>query len=435
MSGLPTPIVVYHVAGMGDWKSVVPEQLALLRDCGLTDDIRITYLGSELPHLEDLLRQYKINAKIARYSDNLHHCETFAMMEVDQLAKAEKVERPILYMHTKGVSAPGNTSKRDWRHLMEQWVVARWKVNVAYLETHDAVGVNWIEGGPQHFSGTFWIANPDWIKRLPDFEQYHISQGLHRYTCEMWIGAAQWCKALSLGCKNEAFWAHGYDYLRWMPKAAKEPPPGMETVLWDDPFGRIFGNANSDKDTDHSYGDVYQFLYGRDKRLEVRSVLEVGVLDGGSLHAWETAFPRASVYGIDIKPNADKIGKRTSIGIANSAVPKHVRRCMETWGIRPASLDLIVDDGSHRFHDQIATAAILEPYLSPSGIYVIEDIYPFDGAKILAEQFGGVVLDRRAVNERFDDVLVLFGGGVPDVEGLQCRSEKDIPTLFPCDEQ
>ena len=35
-----TPIVVYHVAAMGNWQEVVREQFALLRESGLAAGVR-----------------------------------------------------------------------------------------------------------------------------------------------------------------------------------------------------------------------------------------------------------------------------------------------------------------------------------------------------------------------------------------------------------
>ena len=428
------PIVVYHIAGMGDWKEVLDEQLQMLSQVGLTNNVRITYLGKEQDYLEDRLSLHGINATIVRSDTNTDHCETFAMIEIDRLAKKEKVTAPILYMHTKGVSNPGNASKRAWRQLMEAWVVRRWKVNVAFLNSYDAVGVNWIEGGPQHFSGTFWIANPDWIRKLPDFESYHNQSGAHRYTCELWIGAHQWCKALSLGCKNEPFWNFNYDYNRWLPKAPLLPPRNSKVIKQDSPFRDIFNYFNCDKSSDHSYGQVYDMLFPPERREEIRSILEIGVQYGRSLQSWEIAFPNAVIYGVDKSTEVEMLGQRTTVGVCDSTKPRFVWDTLEKWNIKPQSLDLIIDDGSHVFRDQLATAAILKPYLSDRGVYIVEDIYPNHGAQILANTFGGMVVDRRGVKHRFDDTLVVIGNYPESLKSLHEPSDEDIPTLFPGDD-
>jgi hypothetical protein len=42
---------------------------------------------------------------------------------------------------------------------------------------------------------------------------------------------------------------------------------------------------------------------------------------------------------------------------------------------RTGPLDVVIDDGSHRWADQIAAFKKLYPYLRPGGYYVIEDLH------------------------------------------------------------
>ena len=232
MSELDVPIVVYHVATMGNWHEVIREQFLLLRECGLSqaladigDAVRITHVGQHLDIvLEEAARQ-DIPVRIIRSDPNTDHYETFAMIEIDRLAKEEQVKRHILYFHTKGVSAPHLPTKRPWRKAMEYHVLTKWCENVRILSehNHDAVGLNWISGGEQHFSGTFWMAKADWIRRLPNFVEYHHAKGLVRYSCEMWIGAQQWCNAYSQGTRDQPFWYGEYDFSYLFPAPQASP--------------------------------------------------------------------------------------------------------------------------------------------------------------------------------------------------------------------
>lgn len=216
------PHVIYHIAQMGNWRDVVNQQLMLLRQVGLHRDVGITFLGTEIRWVVDRCIVHGVTAKILQHDPNLNHCETLAMIEVEKLAKT--TENPILYFHTKGVSAPHHAQKTDWRRFMEEWVIRRWRENVTYLEDHDAVGVSWWQGGEQHFSGNFWISNPSWIRKLPNFIQYHWDKGGSRFSCEMWIGAHQWCKARSVGLKEQILsW---FDFTGHMP----EPLPKERTL-------------------------------------------------------------------------------------------------------------------------------------------------------------------------------------------------------------
>lgn len=209
--------VVWHCAAMGHWKHVAAEQLQLLADSDLTE-VDCTFVGTGSDWLKEEALSVGVNLNIVRQDENLLHYETFAMLHIEELA--ETTDKPILYFHTKGVSHhPDDKNKIMWRRVMEEHVVRRWRQNLPYLRTHDAVGVNWFSDGEQHFSGTFWMANADWIRRLPDYASYHAHKDYVRFSCEMWIGAVgSGCKAKSLVCQNEHWWYDDYDFTRWMPK-------------------------------------------------------------------------------------------------------------------------------------------------------------------------------------------------------------------------
>lgn len=217
------PHVVYHIAAMGNWEQVVSEQFLSLRVSGLAqalaglgDYVRVTFVGNlGLTHLiqEEAARQ-DVPVKIVRQDINILHYETFAMLEIERLAKKENTDRPILYMHTKGVSVHQDIEREMWRKVMHRYVVDDWKKNCDVLAKgeHDAAGWNWWAHGNQHFSGTFWIANPDLLRRLPLFVEFHHKHKLVRYSCELWIGSSGDCRAYSLGTSEKVTWNCGYDY-------------------------------------------------------------------------------------------------------------------------------------------------------------------------------------------------------------------------------
>jgi predicted protein tyrosine phosphatase len=227
------PIVVYHVAAMGNWEEVVVEQLELLASVGLTE-VRLTHVGLGLEWLLAQGSKHGVKLEVVRSDPNISHYETFAMLEIERLCKKVWTHAPILYLHTKGVSAPHDRQRTWWRRVMQEHVVRRWRDHIGKLYSgYDAVGVNWRQHGEQHFSGTFWLASPEWIRRLPDFVAYHHSKNLTRYSCEMWIGAAHWCRAFSLGCADHDFCAPGYDFYSLLPEWRPEwNPPKPEVLVW-----------------------------------------------------------------------------------------------------------------------------------------------------------------------------------------------------------
>ncbi len=202
------PHVVWHVACMGNWRAVVTEQLALLKSVGLKQ-LDVSYVGNplELSWLLEEATYQGITLNMVSKNPDLKVAEVPALLHVEKLAR-EGTSRPILYFHTKGVSRPDDKKRWTWRRALQEFVIKRWQENVkALLEGDlDAVGFNWVTHGlPHHFSGNFWLASPDWIRKLPDFRQYstlRIMPTNHRFPCESWIGSAPGIKKLSVGCEN-----------------------------------------------------------------------------------------------------------------------------------------------------------------------------------------------------------------------------------------
>lgn len=112
------------------------------------------------------------------------------------------------------------------------------------------------------------------------------------------------------------------------------------------------------------------------------SLLEVGVLNGGSLQVWKEYLPAGSrVLGLDVNPDCARLGLGDGIDVAigDATDADAVRRLL---GDR--TFAIIVDDGSHRCGDVIAGFANLFDRLEYGGIYVIEDCHAsywpnFDG--------------------------------------------------------
>lgn len=236
---LDVPITVYHVACMNNWLDVVREQFLLLRESGLApalaainDTVRISHVGQHLDEILTEAARQDVPVSVIRSDGNTDHYETFAMIEIDRLAKEEQVQRPFLYFHTKGVSNPGDWRKAPWRHAMEYHVVHKWRENVDLVanQERDAAGMNWWDHGDEHFSGTFWVARADWIRQLPNFIDYHRSRGFERYSCELWIGSNKQkrCNAYSHGDMNAHMFQGNYDFRRVLPP---EQPP-QETITW-----------------------------------------------------------------------------------------------------------------------------------------------------------------------------------------------------------
>jgi hypothetical protein len=182
-------------------------------------------------------------------------------------------------------------------------------------------------------------------------------------------------------------------------------------------LSQLYDQYCSDKGTfwqsKHHYASAYHSIFAS-ARGAVESILEIGIGEdtAPSVASWLTYFPKAHIYPIDIKTTAE-VARRAEPGGATDRLVKHqgqfgceynrsmwadprVHLTLDTDASDPKQLskvrlppqiDIIIDDGSHRFQDQERTLLVLWPKLRPGGFYIIEDMLvgalPWDAAHAL----------------------------------------------------
>lgn len=114
------------------------------------------------------------------------------------------------------------------------------------------------------------------------------------------------------------------------------------------------------------YFSIYDRHFERFRGKRVR-VLEIGVDHGGSLQLWKRYFGSdAKIVGLDIDPRCAAYAEdHIDIHIGNQADIALL--------LSLGSFDIVIDDGSHRLQDQMASFEALWPYTR--GIYLIEDCH------------------------------------------------------------
>lgn len=119
------------------------------------------------------------------------------------------------------------------------------------------------------------------------------------------------------------------------------------------------------------YFEIYERHFRRFIGLPV-TVLEIGVMGGGSLDLWRRYFgPKASIYGVDINPTCKSLEPDHKILIGDQGSHEFWR----TFKTLVPSVDILIDDGSHRPEDQIVTLEEMLPHISPGGVFFCEDIH------------------------------------------------------------
>ena len=132
----------------------------------------------------------------------------------------------------------------------------------------------------------------------------------------------------------------------------------------------------SDKGSMHSYIEFYE-TYFQTKRASV-SLLEIGMMTGGSLHLWQKYFAQYQLVGMDISPcwNAQRHFQQDLENDPNITLifGSNSRDTVLPDAVQGRCFDFIIDDGDHSVLAQMETFENYWPLVSESGTYFIEDV-------------------------------------------------------------
>ena len=127
------------------------------------------------------------------------------------------------------------------------------------------------------------------------------------------------------------------------------------------------------KSIKHStYFEVYDELFSKFRNKKITFV-EIGILGGGSLFMWRNFFgPKARIIGIDLNPDAKKWTKYGfEVFIGDQSDISFWKKFKKKVG----KIDIILDDGGHRYIDQITSIECNLNNIKDNGLIVIEDTH------------------------------------------------------------
>jgi len=105
------------------------------------------------------------------------------------------------------------------------------------------------------------------------------------------------------------------------------------------------------------------------------NLFEIGVQNGGSLEIWAKYFPKAKhIIGCDIDETCKELefsDPRISLIIGNANSDEVEDRLRNSI----SSLDIVIDDGSHKSSDIIKSFSRYIKYQNYNGLYIIEDLH------------------------------------------------------------
>lgn len=195
-------VAFFHVATIGKYQEVYNELIQTIVSSGLYNYLDHLFVGIVGDKPVDGLGLDKL--QILYQGENLDNYEFLTLRKLQILAYSCTNHR-ILYIHTKGLTTAGYSEAiSDWRRYMAYFVIERYKDCLGFLENYDVCGVDWRTNPAPHFSGNFWWATSEYIRRLPSIEDISqvgakqvISTSL-RHNAEMWIGMSDTVNAKSL---------------------------------------------------------------------------------------------------------------------------------------------------------------------------------------------------------------------------------------------
>jgi hypothetical protein len=151
-------------------------------------------------------------------------------------------------------------------------------------------------------------------------------------------------------------------------------------------------NDTTDKNTTHSYLDLYEKLLSPIKE-KATSVLEVGIGDfneknGGSILLWRDYFTNATIHGLDILPKErvfDELLTDERVVLyteTNAYDPEFVKK---TFVDTDMKFDFLLDDGPHTLKSMMDFIKLYSPLMKDDGILIIEDVQSISWFDALVE--------------------------------------------------
>ena len=159
--------------------------------------------------------------------------------------------------------------------------------------------------------------------------------------------------------------------LKGIGRAPRAPAP---TPAQDgDPLARwFFAHSGRLVHKWHHYFEIYHRHLAR-YRGRSPIVLEIGVFHGGSLEMWRDYFGAGvRLIGIDVDPRCRAYADaQTTILIGDQADRAFLAEVRQ----RVPRIDVLIDDGGHRMHQQLTTFEELNPHVADAGVYLCEDLH------------------------------------------------------------
>ena len=429
--------IFYHLYQINDWKKLYQEQINSLIISGLYEKCDFIHIGingdQELPFV---LNKMRIN-----YNEN-------KILEANTLNSLwdfcnENPDYKVLYIHSKGVTHLNNVhceyTTNAWRIYLEYFVINKWEECAQDLNEYDCVGTEWkdysllqdqntqeyVKESNSHYAGNFWWANASYIQKLDLDYIYNEKDERGRYRSEFWIGTKNPNYKSYHNSGKEYLYDFNYSPDHYMndKKINLIEEHSMNKITLTDIVEKYDINGDdkdggTDKNTSHSYFDVYEELLSpyKDKK---GSILEIGVYRGGSLLLWSDYFKNFEICGLEV---IDRVGDKVRNSLDSNRVNFSLIDAYNTDCITflnekyENGFDVIIDDGPHTLESQLTFIELYLDLLKPDGVLIIEDVQRIEDVSEFISKIPNsdvfdyeyIPYDLRNVKGRYDDILFVI---------------------------
>ncbi len=126
----------------------------------------------------------------------------------------------------------------------------------------------------------------------------------------------------------------------------------------------------------HGFTEFYEPYWLNYMDKEDLTILEIGVYWGSSLKMINEFFNgKCEIYGIDINFSdcCEFDEENIHVHVCNQGSEKSIKKFLKDIGEK--KFDIIIDDGSHEYSDQMTSLYYFKDYVKEGGIYIIEDLH------------------------------------------------------------
>ena len=166
--------VYLHTYCRKDYRHIVLDKIRKIKLSGLWDNMEKLFIPvsgmreQDKEFFEDLkLLSNKI--KIFEHINPVFNNEPDTLNYIKNRAENFETNKPILYMHTKGVTYDHpvlNKNVKGWVRYLDLYTIAHWEECINALNLYDTAGPMYSPTPIKQYSGNFWWMRGDYAKTI-----------------------------------------------------------------------------------------------------------------------------------------------------------------------------------------------------------------------------------------------------------------------------